>query len=310
MFRRADLYRALRDEATARGAQVRYGARLVDARLCPDGGVDAVFADGSTEHADVLLGADGIRSTVRRLIDPSAPVARYVPLVNLGEYVPDLPLGLDRPGEEFQMMFGKRLFAAITPTPDGGAVWFANPPHRHEPAPGELAALTDADWRAQLTALLADDTGPVADAVRRAIAATPGPLSVWPTYDLPTVPTWHRGPMALIGDAAHATAPSAGQGAALALEDAVLIAQFLRDAPDAPTAFTAFERARRSRVEKVVAHGNRSSNTKAAGPIGRVVRDAVLPLVFKQASKNDSASTRWITDHHIDWNTPQPPGVR
>jgi FAD-dependent urate hydroxylase len=309
MVRRADLYRALRDEATVRGAQVRYRARLVDARPRPGGGVEAVFADGSTEHADVLLGADGIRSTVRRIVDPSAPAARHVPLLNLGEHVPDLPLDLDRPVEEFQMMFGTRMFAGITPTPDGGAVWFANPPHPQEPARGELAAVPDAEWRARLTALLADDTGPVADAVRRAIAATPGPLCAWPTHDLPTVPTWHRGPVAIIGDAAHATAPSAGQGAALALEDAVLIARFLRDAPDAPTAFTAFEQGRRARVEKVVAHGNRSSNAKAAGPIGRVVRDAVLPLVFRQASRNDSASTRWITAHHIDWEASSHPAA-
>jgi hypothetical protein len=45
------------------------------------------------------------------------------------------------------------------------------------------------------------------------------------------------------------------------------------------------------------------STSKAAGPVGRTLRDAVLPIVFRQLSKNDSAATRWITNHHIDWHT-------
>lgn len=305
LVRRSDLYRALRDEADARGVQVRYDSRLVDANPAPGKGVTVVLADGSRLHGDVLIGADGIHSTVRQLIDPAAPAARYVPVMNLGGEVPDLDLtSYGWPADQFQMMFGRRCFFGITVTPSGGVVWFANPPQRLEPTAGQLDAVTADQWRERLLNLLADDRGPVGDAARAAVRQTaPQTLRPWVTYDLPTVPTWHRGPIALIGDAAHATAPSAGQGAALSLEDAVMIAQCLRDSNDHAAAFATFEQLRRQRVEKIVAHGNRGSTAKALGPVGRVLRDAILPQVFRQIGKNDAAATRWITDHHIAWDT-------
>lgn len=296
LVRRADLYRGLRDEAVARGAAIRYGSRLVGASTGPR--VTASFADGSTAEGDLLIGCDGISSRVRQLIDPSAGAARYVPVLNIGGYVPRFRV--HTPPEEFRMMFGKRCFFGYSATPDGGVVWFANPPRRDEPAPGELAAMTDAQWRGWLLDLLADDEGPGQEIV----AAAPGPLRGWATYDMPTVRRWHRDRAIVIGDAAHATAPSAGQGAAMALEDAVILAQCLRDVPDIPAAYAAFERLRRARVERVVAHGARSSNAKAAGPIGRIIRDAVLPVLFRRAARDGGASLNWMHGHHIDWDTP------
>ena len=93
-LRRSDLYRALRDRARQRGIRVEHGRRLVDAAAMP-GGVRAVFADGGTAEGDLLIGADGIRSRVRRLIDPQAAPARYVPVLNTGGYAP--PQELDVP---------------------------------------------------------------------------------------------------------------------------------------------------------------------------------------------------------------------
>ncbi|WP_414638650.1 FAD-dependent monooxygenase, partial [Actinophytocola sp.] len=80
------------------------------------------------------------------------------------------------------------------------------------------------------------------------------------TYDFPTVPVWHRGRMIIIGDAAHATSPASGQGASMALEDAVTLAKCLRDLP---AAYTAYENLRRKRVERVVAQGKRNGDGKA-----------------------------------------------
>ena len=62
---------------------------------------------------------------------------------------------------------------------------------------------------------------------------------------MPTVPTWYRGRIALLGDATHATSPSSGQGASLAIEDAVVLAKCLRDLPDTKLAFATYERLRR-----------------------------------------------------------------
>lgn len=296
---RVELHRVLRDEAARRGVLVHFEHRLVDAATGPEG-ILATFSNGRRVRADLLIGADGIRSTVRGIIDVQAPAARYVPVLNLGGHAPGLDTGA--PAGQWQMMFGTHCFFGWISTPDGGTVWFANPPRKHEPRRGELAQITDQQWRTTLHQLLDGDAGPAGDLVD----GTPEPLVGWATYDLPSVPHWYRGSLAIIGDAAHATAPSSGQGAALALEDAVLVAKCVRDLPTPEAAFRAFERLRRPRVKKIVRFGNRSSSSKAAGPLARRIRDAVLPVIFRRAAKDGGASQRWITDHHIDWQTRSP----
>ncbi|WP_285029722.1 NAD(P)/FAD-dependent oxidoreductase [Mycolicibacterium sp. lyk4-40-TYG-92] len=297
MMRRADLYRELNTLAAARGARYHYGKEFVSATTASDGRVQAQFADGSTATGDLLIGCDGIHSTVRRVLDPAARASRYVPVLNVGGYLPDFTV--DVPPREFRMQFGTRCFFAWFPTPDGGTVWFANPPMAHEPERGALSDMTDAEWRKWLHQLMSGDAGPAHDI----IDAAPGPMVGWATYDLPVVKRWHNHRnQIIIGDAAHATAPSAGQGASMSVEDAVILAQCLRDCPDTPTAFTTFESLRRRRVEKIVRHGHRSANSKAAGPVGRLLRDLILPLVFRQAAKNGGRSMMWLQGHHIDFD--------
>jgi FAD-dependent urate hydroxylase len=293
-LRRADLYRSLRDEAIRRGVRVEYGRRLVDAEATPDGGVVARFEDGAEAEGDLLIGADGIHSSTRRIIDPEAPGARYIPVLNIGGYAANVRLAAE-PGE-FRMVFGKRAFFGYAVHPSGEIWWFANPPRADEPTRSELAAISTEQWRKMLMDLFAGDATPAVDIIR----ATPGNLAGWATYDLPSVPTWHRGSMVIIGDAAHATAPSSGQGASMAIEDAVVLARCLRDRSDIPQAFAVYERLRRARVERIVAHGARTSNSKAAGPIGRVIRDLMMPLILKRLANGGSLA--WMHDYHIDWD--------
>jgi FAD-dependent urate hydroxylase len=293
-LKRADLYRALRDEAVRRGARVEYGKRLLDAEVTPDGGVVARFEDGTEAEGDLLIGADGVHSRTRRIIDPSAPRARYVPVLNIGGYARGVRVRAE-PGT-FRMVFGKRAFFGYAVHPSGEVWWFANPPRAEEPTSAELAAIGTEQWREMLANLFAEDATPAVEIVR----ATPGKLAGWATHDLPSVPTWHRGPMIVIGDAAHATAPSSGQGASMAIEDAVVLARCLRDLPETRQAFAAYEGLRRGRVERVVAHGARTSNSKAAGPVGRALRDLMLPVILKRVARGGSLA--WMHDHHIDWD--------
>ena len=293
-LKRADLYLALRDEALRRGARVEYGKRLVDAGITPDGGVAARFEEGTEAEGDLLIGADGIHSRTRRIIDPAAPGARYIPVLNIGGYASNIRVPAE-PGT-FRMIFGKRAFFGYAVHPSGEIWWFANPPRADEPSKAELAAISTEQWREILIDLFAGDDTPAVDIIR----ATPGDLSGWATYDLPSVPTWHRGPMVIIGDAAHATAPSSGQGASMAIEDAVVLARCLRDLPDIRRAFAAYEKLRRGRVERIVAHGARTSNSKAAGPVGRVLRDLMMPAILKRVANGGSLA--WMHDYHIDWN--------
>lgn len=71
LFWRSDLYRALDEEAARRGVRIEHGKRLVRAEETTDG-VTARFADGASAEGDILIGTDGVHSTVRTLIDPAA----------------------------------------------------------------------------------------------------------------------------------------------------------------------------------------------------------------------------------------------
>jgi 2-polyprenyl-6-methoxyphenol hydroxylase-like FAD-dependent oxidoreductase len=108
--------------------------------------------------------------------------------------------------------------------------------------------------------------------------------------------------MIIIGDAAHAPAPSSGQGASMAMEDAIVLAKALRDVPDIPAAFDTYEELRRERVERTVAEGARGSSTKTPGPLGRLVRDLMLPIVFRFFVTEKSLA--WMYNYRVDLNSP------
>ena len=69
-----------------------------------------------------------------------------------------------------------------------------------------------------------------------------------------------------------------------------------------PQAFATYERLRRHRVERIVAEGARQSSNKTPGPVGRKVRDVLLPFVCKFLVTEKSL--RWMFNHHIDWDSP------
>ena len=291
-IKRARLYQTLHEEAAARGIGVHYGKRLAGAEPAAGGGVVAAFEDGTRVAGDLLVGADGVHSPTRRLIDPAAPSPRYVGLVNFGGYTPGSAIG--EPGV-WRMIFGRRAFFGYVPDPTGGTVWFANVP-RPAVTPAERAVTTAEQWRRQLVELFTGDAGPARDLIADGHLELAGDS----THDLPSVPTWHRGPMVILGDAAHAPSPTSGQGASMAAEDAVVLAKSLRDLPDIPRALAAYEGLRRRRVERIVAQGKRTGSAKTPGPVGRVVRDLALPLVFKLLVTERSMA--WIYDHHLDWD--------
>ncbi|MFJ1766060.1 FAD-dependent oxidoreductase [Amycolatopsis sp. NPDC088138] len=289
---RSDLYVALRDEAARRGIHAEYGKRLIGASQTSSQ-VTADFSDGSQATGDLLVGADGLRSRVRTIIDPDAPAPRYVPTLNTGGFAEGLTLP-DEPGV-LNMVFGRKLFFCHVVAPDGRVWWFANPARKTEPTASELATLAGEKLRAELLELVARDRTPAAEVIR----ATRDVYPAWPTYDFPTVPVWHRGRMVIIGDAAHATSPAAGQGASMAIEDAVTLGKCLRDVPDVGQALATYEGLRRERVEAVVAQGKRNGDDKVIGPVGRVIRDFFIKRAFAKPQTEDPNAFMW--NHHIDW---------
>ena len=273
MVRRADLHALLAAEAERRGIEFRYGLKLQALRENANG-VTAGFSDGSERTADFLVGCDGLRSTTRSLAFPDAPAPEFTGLLDYGGFarVENLPF----PRGVNAMVFGSRAFFGAFTTPTGETWWFHNGPpdvpmlelHRDDPA-----------WISEL------------------IRATPQVLGPWRMHELPAMPRWSNGRVALLGDAAHAMSPSAGQGASMAFEDAMMLARCLRDQADVPTAFVTFERLRRPRVDAIFKAAQRNSNRKAPSRVQVWFRDRLLPFFLKLGAKTQNEAYAF----RIDW---------
>lgn len=292
---RAELFGALRHATEERGLPTVYGKRIVRATEDADG-VTAHFEDGTTATADVLIGADGVRSTVRRLIDPNAPEPRFAGTAGFGAMVTvaDVP-----PTEGWMhMTFGKRCFFAWQVFADGTGIWFVNLPVPQALSVGEQRERGGAYWIEHLRQLCAEDDTPA----ERMLAATdPKTMLFAGSAEAMTTPArWSRGRMVITGDAAHAPSSSSGQGASLAAESAVELARCLRDLPP-PQALTRYEELRRPRVEKIIKETARTNARKAAGPVARVIRDALLPTMFKLMKPESRA---WQFRYPIDFDAP------
>jgi len=288
--KRSLLVNLLQEEAGRRGIRIEYERRLMDAEAGPEGGVLARFDDEGSVGGDLLVGCDGIHSVVRRVIDPGAPDGRYVGLTNFGGITRAAAEGIEAEG--FHMIFGRRAFFGYAATPGGDVVWFVNHP-RPRIGRAEASSTSAGEWKRSLAELFADDAGPAAGLIEA------GELELYAdnTHDLGHVPTWHRGPMIVLGDAAHAPAPSSGQGASMAIEDAVVLAHTLATERSISEAYQTYEGLRRERVERIVAYGARTSNQKAPGPVGRFLRDMLLPVVFRFFVTDESA--RWMYDYRV-----------
>ncbi|MGW3539529.1 FAD-dependent oxidoreductase [Nocardia niigatensis] len=272
---RADLHQVLHDNAVAAGVRFEYDKRLIEVEEHA-GGVTAVFADGSSATADVLIGADGIRSTVRTLVDPKAPGPTYLRMLGFGAYT-DCPIDLE-PGM-MTFAFGRRAYYLYWPMPDGRVAWGANLPSEQYYSLTEARAVPADRWLRTLRETYAgEDPGE-----QLARSTTPAQLAVIGALTImPRVPRWHRGRLVLTGDAIHAPSNTSGQGASLALESGIELARCLRDIDDPAQAFATYEALRRPRVEGVAARVARTNQTKAAGPIARKAMQLIMPLMFKR----------------------------
>lgn len=232
---RARLCAVLQEQVRHRGIPLRHGERIV--AITPGGG--GVFADGARTRGDLLIGADGLRSRVRTQLDPDAVPPRYVGSQIFYGGTPGTPPGT--PTDVFHFVRGSVTFGSIA-TEREGTWWFARV-IGPELTPDQLAAGTTDSWSAHLTDVLSDEPGP------QAIVRAADRVLVTNAYDLAGVRVWHRDRAVIIGDAAHAASPATGQGASMALEDAVALAEVIRDADGIDAALAAYEQRRREPVE-------------------------------------------------------------
>jgi 2-polyprenyl-6-methoxyphenol hydroxylase-like FAD-dependent oxidoreductase len=264
--------------------------------------VTARFEDGTEATGDILIGADGIRSAVRRIIDASAPDPSYTGLISFGAQVahPGLPSAEGK----MLMSFGKHAFFGYQVVDETSAIWFVNLPHA-EPLSAAQAQQTPAsEWLALLASKFAEDRTPAAQLISRTDPADL--LIVGSMENMPRVPVWSRGRMVLVGDSAHAPSSSSGQGASLAIESAIVLAQCLRDLP-CDQALATYETLRRPRVERVIKETTRKNSSKTAGPVGRVLFALAMTIFTKLAKPEKMA---WMFDYRVDWDASVAPALQ
>ena len=258
VIRRSALTEILAD-AVADGT-LHHGLAAREVTTTADG-VRVTLSDSSTREADAVVGADGTRSVVARHLN-GALSDRYVGYT-AWRGVADYSLDPEVAGE----VIGPCIEFGHVPLGLDRTYWFATeraPEGRVAPQ-GELAYLKTrfASWAEPIPAVLA--------------ATDPKDVLHNDLYDRDQARQWSRGPVLVVGDAAHPMRPHLGQGGCQGIEDAAILARFVDGDGDLGTAFARFVEFRRPRVRSMV---------RESALIGQIVnlRPAFLGSLASRAS--------------------------
>ena len=255
------LHRAdLQAELAAASGDVRLGAEVTAVERDGDG-VVARSTDGREERGDLLVGADGLSSVVRRAIaDVPLRYAGYT----AWRGVSSVPLEAGRLTESWGV--GERF--GLVDIGHGRTYWFATknaPEGESDEAGGRKAEVMRrfSGWHEPIAAVVE--------------AADEGAILRNDVYYLDPLARWSDGRIVLVGDAAHATTPGVGQGAAQAIEDAVVLADRLAGSDDLSSALAQYEAIRRPRADAVLRLSRRTDKSaQLASPFGCRLRNALV----------------------------------
>jgi 2-polyprenyl-6-methoxyphenol hydroxylase-like FAD-dependent oxidoreductase len=271
---RARLQRVLREAAPE--VPLHFGRTLTGFEGDASG-VTATFGDGTRARGALLVGADGLRSVVRRQLLGEQPL-RYAGYTSWrGIARSDQPSAQHAVAELWGS--GARFgFAGIGP---GETYWFAvldAPPGEKDDHPLDTVKGHFGHFPAPVSALLA--------------ATPPDRVLRTDIHDRPPVPTWTSGRVTLLGDAAHPTTPDLGQGGCMAIEDAVVLAYALARAPSFTDAFTCYEKERVPRTTAIVEASRRFGQVaQLRNPVAVWLRDSLLRLTPQRTIRKQLLKT-------------------
>ena len=252
---RADLHEILASEDDTVTARMGLPVQRLSQQ---DDAVTVEFGDGTSDLYDLVIGADGIHSTVRRLtLDSGAarPVGQLA-----WRFVTECPPEVTT----WTVLLGRDVTFLAVPIGRGRVYCYCDTPTERTPR------LQGADVKGSLADLLAEFAAPV-PAILDALGPD-GEVHVSPIEEV-KLDGWSRGSVLLIGDAAHATSPNMAEGAAMALEDGLVLADCLASESDITQAVTRFQTRRRPRTQWVLAQTHRRDRTRNLPP---AIRNLVL----------------------------------
>jgi salicylate hydroxylase len=252
---RADLHDTLRNIAAGRPEiEIRYGSTLADFAV-GESGVTVRVARGERSEeitGDALIGADGIRSAVRRKLHPgSGPRHGGMSAWRATIAGDALPAGMES-GDAVRVWLGPGAHLVHYPVGNGGEINLvavttdrqATESWGEERAPAEMLGHFES-WHE----------------LPRAVLVAPPLFRRWSLFEAPLLSSWSSGVVTLLGDAAHGMFPFVAQGAASALEDAVALGDELKKTGETPEALRRYERLRKPRTTQI---------QSAARNIGRI----------------------------------------
>jgi 2-polyprenyl-6-methoxyphenol hydroxylase-like FAD-dependent oxidoreductase len=262
---RQALHKVLGDHAKAAGATIRLG---VTATAIDDAGdrVDVTFSDGTKAAYDIVIGADGLYSETRRLLFPEAPSPRFM---GQGVWRYNFPRDSD---EGRIAVFEGAIGVGLVPTSPTLMYMYVTTPEPGNPRYP----------REGLAAVMRDKLRPVPAPQIQALATqiTDDEGVVYkPLEALLLEGEWHKGRVVLIGDAVHATTPHLGQGAGMAIEDSLVLAEELSRNDQPEDAFRAFRARRFERCRYIVEASTEICRAQVAGK--RVDQAAATKGMFK-----------------------------
>ncbi|MGR3759064.1 FAD-dependent monooxygenase [Roseobacteraceae bacterium NS-SX3] len=285
---RADLIGLLADAARREGVQVRL-LQKVERVEAGDRPV-LHLANGAQCGGDLVIGADGLHSRVRTALN-GADKPFFTGQVAWRAIVPNAP----RLPAEAQVFMGPGCHLVAYPLRDGSIVNIVAAQSRR--------AWADEGWHFQ----------DVPDNLRRAFAGFGGHaasllqavehVSLWGLFRHPVARNWHRGRVAVLGDAAHPTLPFMAQGANLALEDAWVLADSLEAAADIPQGLALYQARRRERAAKVVAAANGNAWKYHLRPPLSWPAHQILKLGGRLAPQRMVSQFDWIYRHDVTRGT-------
>jgi salicylate hydroxylase len=268
VIHRADLQSILATAARAHAdIELRLGAFVAGFEQYKDGVAIEANARRQTIRAAALIAADGVWSSLRSKIAPRAarPTGRTAWRAVMPSDRAPAGLASDRTG----LWLGVDAHLVHYPVAKGAEI--------------NLVAIVDEDWREEGWSAPGDPEWLRArfaswSEVPRAIVGAPVEWLKWALVAVDPSGPWVDGRAALLGDAAHAMAPYLAQGAAMAIEDAAVLAQAIGATPDVQAALRAYERERRPRVERVWRAAARTGDYYHLGAAAGAIRDTVMRL--------------------------------